>query len=58
VDIDPLPEAICALPSIYNRPIPPPLARIRLPVVPLSEIQAHDTLTRRVIDRVVARQAS
>lgn len=55
VDIDPLPEAICSLPSLYGLTVPPPLTRAHLAVVPLTEIQASDSHARRVITRIAAR---
>jgi transcriptional regulator with XRE-family HTH domain len=57
VDIDPLPGTDEDLPSIYNRPKPPPLTKVRLPVVPLTEIQVSDSHARRVIERIAARRA-
>ncbi len=51
-DIDPLPEAMINLPSINGVPRPAPLARARVAVVPLTEIQATDGHAKRVIERM------
>ncbi|MBV9447392.1 MAG: helix-turn-helix transcriptional regulator [Streptosporangiaceae bacterium] len=55
VDIDPMPEPTCFLPSVRDLPVPPPLTKARLAVVPLAEIQASDSHARRVIERVRTR---
>ncbi len=51
-DIDPLPGALTRLPSINGLPLPDPLTRARVAVVPLTEIQARDGYARRVIERM------
>lgn len=51
-DIDPLPEAMVGLPSINGLPQPVPLTRVRVAVVPLTEIQANGGHAKRVIERM------
>lgn len=51
-EIDPLPEAMTRLPSINGLPLPGPLTRARVAVVPLTEIQASDGHAKRVIERM------
>jgi transcriptional regulator with XRE-family HTH domain len=52
-DIDPLPEVVGMLPSINGLPLLPPLTKVRLAVVPLTEIQATDGHAKRVIERMI-----
>lgn len=52
VDIDPLPESQIRLSSVRRNTLPPPLAKAHLPVVPLAEIRASDTRTRRILERI------
>jgi transcriptional regulator with XRE-family HTH domain len=51
-DIDPLPDPLGRLPSINGLPLPGPLGRARVAVVPLTEIQATDGHARRIIERM------
>jgi transcriptional regulator with XRE-family HTH domain len=51
-DIDPLPEALVGLPSINGLPPSVPLTRVRVAVVPLTEIQANGGHAKRVIERM------
>jgi transcriptional regulator with XRE-family HTH domain len=55
-DIDPLPEVIGMLPSINRLPLPAPLTKVRVALVPLTEIQATDGYARRVIERMTVRR--
>ncbi len=55
-DIDPLPEVIGMLPSINGLPLPTPLTKVRVALVPRTEIQATDGYARRVIERMMMRQ--
>lgn len=55
-DIDPLPAPLMRLPSISGLPLPDPLTRARVAVVPLTEIQATDGHAKRVIERMTARR--
>lgn len=50
VELEDLPAPDVAPVSLFRRV--PLLTRVRLPVVPLGEIQADETYTRRVLDRV------
>jgi transcriptional regulator with XRE-family HTH domain len=55
-DIDPLPAAEATLPSINGLPLPPPLTRVRVAVVPLAEIQTVDGYPKRIIERMAVRR--
>jgi transcriptional regulator with XRE-family HTH domain len=55
-DIDPLPEALATLPSIEGLTLPPPLTRVRVAVIPLTEIQINDGYAKRIIERMTVRQ--
>jgi hypothetical protein len=56
VDIDPLPPSVGQLFSIRRLPLPPPLTKAHLPVVPLDDIRASDSQARRIIERIEARR--
>ncbi len=43
------------LPSINGPPLPAPLTKVRVAVVPLTEIQATDGYARRVSERMTQR---
>ncbi len=54
-DIDPLPEVIVMLPSLSGRSRARPLAKVRVALVPLTEIRATDAQAKRVIERMTMR---